>query len=232
MNRFHNENLIRRDEMVPATNSEAMLERKEYLERVILMAQADYDRRLINSCEHEIAAIDRYLRGLPAISPENLRTGMNIFRQRLVSPFLKSDEEFAKEWQETPYEGKSFEFETSEHYTDKGERVRSKSEIAIANALAKRGIPYKYECPVILPGYGRVYLDFTILNVKERKEIYLEHFGIMDDEEYVNGFMKKMNSLPKVGIVLGKNLFITVESSRYPLSISTLNALIDSIFER
>lgn len=34
--------------------------------------------------------------------------------------------------------------------TDKGERVKSKSELTIANALYRSKIPYKYECPIIL----------------------------------------------------------------------------------
>ena len=60
----------------------------------------------------------------------------------------------------------------------------SKSEIILADLLNRNGIPYRYEYPVHLKGWGKVYPDFTLLDVRKRREIYWEHFGMMDDSEY------------------------------------------------
>ena len=49
----------------------------------------------------------------------------------------------------------------SNYITDAGERVRSKSELVIANLLYKNNIPYMYECPLKINN-NTVYPDFTV----------------------------------------------------------------------
>ena len=55
--------------------------------------------------------------------------------------------------------------------TEKGEAVRSKSEKIIADKLYMKEIPYVYEQPLYLKGYGYVVPDFKILNVRTKKRI-------------------------------------------------------------
>ena len=105
-----------------------------------------------------------------------------------------------------------------ELYTAKGERVRSKSEVMIADLLNKETIPYRYEYPLYLKGFDLVYPDFTVLNVKKRKEIYWEHFGMMDDSEYVEKAMKKITVYAQNGIFPGINLIVTFETRKTPLN--------------
>ena len=66
------------------------------------------------------------------------------------------------------YQGKGFgEEDNTEYYTYKGERVRSKSEMIIANELFRNNIPYKYELPIELENWNKkvtIYPDFTVLN--------------------------------------------------------------------
>ena len=59
--------------------------------------------------------------------------------------------------------------------TEKGELVRSKSELLIADMYYSLGIPYKYEAGVKLRGGIVRYPDFTLLRVRDRKEFYHEH---------------------------------------------------------
>ena len=66
-------------------------------------------------------------------------------------------------------------------YTSKGERVRSKSEVIIADVLNREGVPYRYEYPIYIKGIGKIYPDFTVLNIGIRKEMIWDHFGMMDD---------------------------------------------------
>lgn len=75
--------------------------------------------------------------------------------------------------------------------TENGEKVRSKSELTIVNKLSIRGIKYRYEEPHYLKGFGLVYPYFTILNAKTREGIIWEHFGLMDNPEYVENCLKK-----------------------------------------
>ena len=72
------------------------------------------------------------------------------------------------------YEPKGFREEDPVIVTDRGERVRSKSEKILADYFYRQGIPYKYECPLYLKGFRQVYPDFTFLSRRTGKEIYWE----------------------------------------------------------
>jgi energy-coupling factor transporter ATP-binding protein EcfA2 len=70
------------------------------------------------------------------------------------------------------------------HRTERGDLVRSKSELVIANMLHARGIEYAYEQPLVLPN-GRVrYPDFTIADHARGLTFYWEHLGMLDDPGY------------------------------------------------
>ena len=104
--------------------------------------------------------------------------------------------------------------------------MRSKSEKMLADKLFAMGIPYRYEYPVQLKGYGTVYPDFTLLNVRKRKEFYLEHFGIMDDPEYSEKAIKKLEDYAKNKIYIGKNLLVTFETRHKPLEMKVVEQMI------
>jgi len=135
-----------------------------------------------------------------------------------------------KQWSSVSYRGKDFIDGEKEILTEKGERVRSKSEKIIADKLYMLGIPYRYEHPIILNGNIKIYPDFTILKMPERKEVYLEHFGMMDDMEYVDKTCYKINTYEKNGIYLGVNLFVTHETNRNPLNTKVLDRMLRELF--
>lgn len=92
------------------------------------------------------------------------------------------------------------------------------------------GIPYRYEYPLVLDGNVRVYPDFTILKMPERQEVYLEHFGMMDDEEYVEKALFKLSNYERNDIFLGVNLFITYETGKRPINTRALDKMLRQIF--
>lgn len=147
-----------------------------------------------------------------------------------IKPIDMSDEDYVSKWQSRPYVGKEIPDYVPMYETARGERVRSKSELTIANMLAEKEIPYKYECPNTLPNGKVFYPDFTILNVKARKEIYWEHRGMMDDREYARQAVFKMKSLMKNGIILGDNLIITEETTTNPLGTDEIESIISKCF--
>lgn len=112
-------------------------------------------------------------------------------------------------------------------YYYKDERVRSKSEILIANALTKHNIPYRYEAPIYLNGYGTVYPDFTILNIRLRKELFWEHLGMMDDASYVEKALEKIDTYQKNNIFPGEKLILTHESAYRPLNTRIIDRMIE-----
>ena len=105
--------------------------------------------------------------------------------------------------------------------------MRSKSEVLIANTLKKKGIPYRYECPLKLKQGEVFYPDFTILDIKERKEIYWEHFGLMDEHDYRERSFSKIAKYEANGMFMGDRLIFTFETARQPLGTTTIERLID-----
>ncbi len=191
------------------------------------LCQKDYDERVLELARKELF----HLRNLYALSENGLCDDiyMNLHADRkcYVTPIELPDEEFVEQWQHQEYEKKGFSPNAPEYYTEKGERVRSKSEILIANTLCKHGIPYRYEVPLYLNGFGLIHPDFTVLNVKERKEYYYEHLGKMDDLEYIDKALKRIDAYERNGILLGKNLILTYETLSHPINLKHVELMIE-----
>ena len=86
------------------------------------------------------------------------------------------------------------------HRTERGDLVRSKSELVIADKLFSRGIDYGYEQPLVLPS-GRVrYPDFTIINHALGIAFYWEHLGLLSNPGYKTRWEKKRAEYLAAGI--------------------------------
>lgn len=86
------------------------------------------------------------------------------------------------------------------HRTERGDLVRSKSELVIADKLFTRGIEYAYEQPLVLPN-GRVrYPDFTITDQARGVTFYWEHLGLLDDIGYRVRWERKRSEYLEAGI--------------------------------
>jgi hypothetical protein len=147
-------------------------------------------------------------------------------RKAIVDPGELSTDAYVRKWISEEYTGLEFDKgDNTSFYAKNGIRVRSKSEVLIANALVDYKVPFKYECPLKVGGFYK-YPDFTVLNVKTRKAFYWEHFGIMDDAGYVNSMMEKYRLYEKMGLVLGKDYIVTFESRHVPLSTQSVENII------
>ena len=192
------------------------------------LAQKSYDKKLLAYIDNEL----KQFKKLKLINPENVCELLSDERRRMIISPFPDDAKFFEEWQAYNYEGKEFFGDNvTEFYTQKNERVRSKSEILIADALKNNNIPYRYECPLKL-GKITVYPDFTILNRNTREEFYWEHLGMMDDWEYANSTLKKIDTYESFGIYPGKNLILTHESLENPLSTKRIEDVIDTFLKK
>lgn len=190
------------------------------------LAQKDYDKKVLHAARKELDAIEKYLVSYPKKQAEQVYEMLHPERRKLINPIQMSEEEFVKQWQAVEYMGKGFKDTIPELYTIREERVRSKSELIIADLLNKEGIPYRYEYPILLSGLGTVYPDFTVLNVKRRKELYWEHLGMMDDPEYVEKALQKIAMYEENGIFPGESLILTYETRMNPISPKIVNLMI------
>ena len=151
-------------------------------------------------------------------------------RKQLIHPFRPSDEEFVEEWLKQECCQGTFGENDPEYYTMKGERVRSKSEVFIGNALFLQKVPYLFERQIYLNGYGNVLPDFTVLDVKTRRTVIWEHFGKLDDPDYVEKNLRKINAYLKNGYIIGETLILTFESGQQPLNTTFIDRIIEHYF--
>ena len=193
------------------------------------LAQKDYDLRFCKEVEKQKQLIDETLKSLPElpdIALENIYSFLPAARRQFVRPHILSDEEYIEQWLKEEYTGKEFFEEVPLHITERGERVRSKSEKILADKLFAMGIPYRYEYPLKMKGYGTIYPDFTILKVSSRTEVYLEHFGMMDDPQYCQKAVLKLQTYARNHIYPGKNLLVTFETLQTPLDMKSVEEML------
>lgn len=206
--------------------------RKGEMELARRLAQRDYDVQLLEKVHNRRCAIDKFLSEYKKTNLANIYDNTNKYRKELISPLVISDEEFVRKWLAVEYPRMGFADDAPEYISERGERVRSKSEKIIADKLYSMGIPYRYEYPITLEGNIRKCPDFTILKMPEREEVYLEHLGMLDKADYLEDAIYKWNLYEKNGIYLGVNLFITHETGRYPLNTRVLDGMLKAIFQR
>lgn len=189
------------------------------------IAQNEYLDRTLKCSNQWLKWIARAKETMPKQSYSSLCESMRN-KWELITKVELSDREYITMWESQKYEGKPFSKTDSELYTNRNERVRSKSEQSIANKLLLLNIPYRYEYPLSLNSLGTVYPDFILLKMPERTEIVYEHFGMMDDLDYAIKALKKINAYINSGYVWGKTFIATFESRDVPLDSRVLDKIL------
>jgi len=77
------------------------------------------------------------------------------------------------------------------HRTTRGEMVRSKSEVIIADHLAHKGVEYDYEQPLTI-GDVTKYPDFTVEDMESGLTYYWEHCGMLHVPSYRRRWEEKL----------------------------------------
>lgn len=193
------------------------------------LAQKYYLHELIKSAVNEREALSVALERYNLDTVEDIYPNQTQDRKALITPYILPDEEYLEQWINKAYTPKGFKEGAPVYITQKGERVRSKSEQIIADRLYINNIPYKYECPIRIDDII-YHPDFTILRIRDRKVIYYEHCGRMDDPVYTESMTKRFCNYQLNGIQFGDNLFATFESYKNPLDVRVVDNLIRDHF--
>ena len=190
------------------------------------LAQKDYDLKLIKILQKQIKALEKYISESDN-KIEQLYSNMNTIRKDLIIPATLTNEQYIEEWKNDTWHGLLFAEDAQDFFTANKERVRSKSEVIIADTLARLGIPYKYEYPIELGG-KTFHPDFLCLNLRTRQEYIWEHFGMMDSPEYLEKAIQKILIYNENNYFLGKNLIITMETQHNGIKTQQLELIIET----
>jgi len=190
------------------------------------LAQKDYDQKLLAVLKEQKKTIEQFLKDFDPDAARQVYEKLKEPRKQLVKSEFLSDEEFIERWQNTPYTRLGFGKKAPEFYTTRGERVRSKSEILIADALLRNNIPYRYEYPVTHDGVIFAAPDFNCLNVRLRKDYYWEHLGMMGKEDYTERNVSKIDKYVLADDFDIKSLILTMETEAHPLNTKVIEEMI------
>ena len=179
------------------------------------LAQKEYDEKICRILEKRIRKLTTFLENGGYEEIYDLYAGLPDGKRKYIVPVELTPDEYVQEWMSEEYRAKPFqESDVSNYYSSLGKRMRSKSEIIIADTLTAMNIPYRYECALLLEDGRVIYPDFTVLRKSDRKTVHLEHLGMMDDTQYSINAVERISLFEKNGFFLGEDLFLTFETSR------------------
>lgn len=171
--------------------------------------------------KREIELLEKYLRFHTEPTSDNILGLLPAKFGKLPREMFFPNIRNSRAWQNKPYEQSTYKPHEKIHVTSKGLRVRSKSEVIIAELLDAWGIPYRYE--MLIHFEGKTYCpDFTI-NING-KIFYWEHCGLMSDPDYRSRNLKKLRAYQKMGIVPWNNLIITYDTEDGAINSSIIEA--------
>ena len=132
--------------------------------------------------------------------------------------------------------GERFLEERLIYRTARGELVRSKSEVIIANLLHANRINYRYEEPLEIGGLTKL-PDFTIEDDNTGERYYWEHLGMLSDGAYRRRWEEKVEWLKGHGIVPREegggpmgSLIVTQDSADGGIDSEAISRLVQELF--
>jgi hypothetical protein len=198
------------------------------------LALKKYYELMLHEISEEIAFIETYQKKLSSTLPRekstDLLTDSSPYYPLLQSYFAKDKLPVsAQNWCAESYETNHSHPEHLIHTTLAGHKVRSKSEVIIANLLYTNHIPYRYEAALPLKEFT-AYPDFTIMHPVTNKIFYWEHFGMMDNAPYCDTACNKLKTYCYNGIFPSMQLITTYETSKCPISTDQVQQIITQYF--
>lgn len=194
----------------------------------VALAQRDFNAQLLNEIDIELAALENYIGIVSAHPCERAITKKKNIEELIQKPCL-TNREFIEHWLSSEYERLPFDNSSQFYYSNRDDKMRSKSEVLIANMLYDSGIPFLYEKPFRTKNGRILHPDFTLLNLKTRQEIIWEHLGLMSDSDYQMNASMKIRQYEASGYFIGHGLIITFETTNTPFNNRDINQLISQL---
>ena len=211
------------------TDGERRYLRKTETDYIKSLMEKTYYVKLLKETEEELRALQNFIDHFDPKGQMNVYDKMHEQRKRFVDPLVLPDKEFAEKWLEDSAkeaeEWKNSYPIVNGFLTLNGETVRSKSEKILADAFSHYNIIYLYEAPLKLKN-KTIYPDFKLLDIKRRRTLYWEHFGMMDRPEYAEAALSKIDIYEKNGCFPGSKLILTHETEKHPLQTRMISAII------
>ncbi len=194
-------------------------------EMILALARKKYVEAALEIVKKDIAVIDNAISQFIPVNEESVMDSFCIKYPELSKGIYygKTDPEA---WVASHVPQKDFYVEDLKSVSAQGEDMRSGGEMYISSRLDHFGIPYRYEAPLNIPDLN-YNPDFTILRPRDRKIIYWEHFGKVNDYEYVLRNIGKVRDYIDYGIKPWDNLIMTYNNEKGGYNGKLIDAMIE-----
>jgi hypothetical protein len=174
--------------------------------------------------KHNLIVVDRFLKRYKPTS-----TWPAIRDLPPDPPLQRQGYRQIQSWDRQPFESNPHHLEGLIHMTQSGRKVRSKSEAIIAGLLEMYGVPFRYEARLNLID-RHLYPDFTIKRKQDGRVYYWEHFGMIEDEVYLEMMNAKMTAYREAGILPWNQLITTFDSENGSIDVRHIEGLVRAFF--
>ena len=169
------------------------------------LAQKSYDEKISKLAAKRLAQIRKITKDYEDDEIEKIFLKEHEARKALIVPVEPTWDQKLEKWVSEEYRKKDFLEGTPVILTEKGERVRSKSEKIMSDYFYRIGIPSK----------------------ASGHEIYWEHDGMMDDPVYAHNAVKKIQAYEENDIYPGERLILTFETEKNVLDMRHVKRLVE-----
>ena len=201
---------------------------------VVRLACKSYHSKMKKAVDEELKALKYREKHYHPEEKYDIYSRLSPERKALIQPIFIPPNQRAQLWESSPWTRYKGYPERLVFETDSGEMVRSKSERTIANLLYQHRdvLVYRYEQEIFLEKANMtVHPDFTIMNRETGKLFYWEHVGMLDNEEYANDFVRKMNAYIQEGMYPADNFILTFETGTIPENVQIEKMMLKLLME-
>lgn len=194
---------------------------------VVRLKRKKYFQTVLKILDNNIKAMDKFLAEYQPYDPISVAESLG-YAYQIPSDDIFSFMDFInpKKWEDDFTKSTMFQ-EGLTMTTDKGDKVRSKSEVIIANALFAHNIPFQYE-PRITLGNRWVSPDFKLLITRNGKIVIWEHCGMMEDPEYFERAIRKLADYLQNGYTLWDDLIFTFDDKNHNIDSGFITRIIET----
>lgn len=185
------------------------------------LARKEYLKTSTAMLSDEITRLEDFLKNSKPPDVRNILEAMPKRFRMINKELFFSKMADVDEWLKADYEINQYKIHEKIHTTSRGLKVRSKSELLIAEKLDYYCIPYRYEQMIYFERYS-FSPDFTIWTTNGI--IYWEHCGLMSDPEYKKSNQWKLRMYDKMDIVPWKNLIVTYDTDDGGINAGIIDA--------
>ena len=195
-------------------------------DRVLALVRKQYVKAALKNLDSDLDALDTFIDQYKCSDPDSV---MEQFIQKNpeLAAGISYKQQQLSEWASEYVPKTEYYKESLRLYALDGTKMRSDGELFVASRLEHYGIPYRYEAKLPIPDLGYI-PDFTIMRPSDRKIFYWEHFGKIDDHQYVLDNYVKVGKYMDYGIVPWDNLIMTYNYKKGGVNIRLIEAMINA----